>query len=672
MPSFRALSSVFAVALASACTTVPIARAPGGVQRLDLDEAPRALRLPAVFGPHMVLQRSERARIHGWAAPHSSISIRASWLDAPVECRADARGTWATQLDARTAGGPHELSVQCGEQRLVLDDVLIGDVWLCSGQSNMEMSIRDQAPGGFGVADEAAELAAAARPMLRLFDVENAVAPREQPDCRGRWRVCDAQSVAAFSAVGYFFGAAVHEATGTPIGLIGSNWGGTRIEAWTSEPGLAGVAEERANLEFVRDERERPERNAARAAARRASWWSELDRIDPPSRHVARDTSLESWGTLEVPAMWHGEYDGYDGTIWLRREFELPAGLVGADLVLECGPIDDMDTMWLDGERIGGLEEGGRWTEPRRYELPARLATAGSHVLVVRVLDTGGNVGVAGAPDGVRLRARDGIGGPRVALAGAWRARRGIELAKLARFPDDGGFGEWHPTALYNAMIAPLTGSSLRGVLWYQGEANRSNAARYAGLMRGLVRDWRARFANPELAFYWVQLAPYEYGDMPGQCARVREAQMDAADLPWCGVAVTLDVGDPRDIHPKQKRPVGERLARLALAQLYGRDVETSGPSFVRAERDGAALRVHFAHAAGLRASAADGPFELAGADRVFHPARARVDGQTLVVESAAVPEPVAVRYAWCDACAGTLFNGAGLPASPFRSARWD
>ncbi|TAJ16917.1 MAG: hypothetical protein EPO68_10275, partial [Planctomycetota bacterium] len=231
---------------------------------------------------------------------------------------------------------------------------------------------------------------------------------------------------------------------------------------------------------------------------------------------------------------------------------------------------------------------------------------------------------------------------------------------------------EWHPTALYNAMIAPLTGSSLRGVLWYQGESNRSNAAQYARLMRGLVRDWRARFALPQLAFYWVQIAPYQYDDLPNESARVREAQLDAADLPLTGVAITMDVGEAADIHPKQKRPVGERLARIALAQLYGIRSETSGPAFERAEPEGAALRVHLSHAHGLRASAADGPFELAGADRVFHAAQARVDGETLVVTSASVRAPVAVRYAWCDACAGTLFNAAGLPASPFRWPRWD
>jgi sialate O-acetylesterase len=672
MPSHRAARLVLAAALAAACAACAIAPSPGPAPRLDLAAPPISLRLPAIFGPHMVLQRSERARLHGWAAPHSAVSIQASWLAAPVACRADERGTWAAELAASEPGGPHRIAVRCGQQCLELDDVLIGDVWLCSGQSNMEMSIRDQPPGGFGVANEAAELAASARPQLRLFDVENAVSPREQPDCRGEWRVCDAQSVAAFSAVGYFFGAAVNEATGTPIGLVGSNWGGTRIEAWTSERGLAGVEAERTNLEFVRDEREHPERNVARAAERRAAWWGELDRIDPPAPRVAREASLDGWGSVDVPAMWRGEYDGYDGTLWLRREFELPAGLVGSDLVLEFGPIDDMDTMWLDGERIGGTEESGRWTEPRRYEIPARLATAGAHVLAIRVLDTGGQVGVAGAPAASRLRARDGIGGPTVALAGAWRARRGVPLSKLQDFPDWGRFGEWHPTALYNAMIAPLTGSSLRGVLWYQGESNRSNAAEYAGLMRGLVRDWRARFALPALAFYWVQIAPYEYGDLPGASARVREAQLDAADLPLTGVAITLDVGEAGDIHPKQKRPVGERLARIALAQLYGQPSETSGPVFERAERDGAALRVRLSHAHGLRMTTANGPFELAGADRVFHAAGARVEGETLVVTSPAVGEPVAVRYAWCDACAGTLFNSAGLPAAPFRWPRWD
>ncbi|MBM3976781.1 MAG: sialate O-acetylesterase [Planctomycetes bacterium] len=649
--------------LAAACRSEP-REAPS----LHLSETPQGLRLPALSGDHMVLQRSERARLHGWSTPGSRVEVTTTWSTRAWTCQADERGTWRLELDAREPGGPHRIQVRCGDERIEIDDVLIGDVWLCSGQSNMEMSIRDEAPGYYGVEDEAAVLATAARPALRLFDVTNAVSPHELSDCEGAWRVCDAQSVAAFSAVGYFFGVAVQQATRLPIGLVGSNWGGTRIEAWTSEAGLAGVEAERGNLAFVRDERERPELNAQKANARLERWWSELERLDPPAGRIAD----ASWLELELPALFSGPFDGFDGVIWLQRDLVLPAGLSGSDLALELGAIDDMDTVWFDGERIAGTERAGYWNEPRRYQIPARLAGAGEHRLLVRVLDTGGAVGVKGEPDALCIRARDGIGGPRVSLAGSWRAARGIELQRLERFPSVQDFGEWHPTALYNAMIAPLTGTTFRGVLWYQGESNRSNAAQYADLMRGLVRDWRARFALPELAFYWVQIAPFLYDDLIGEAARVREAQTDAADLPLTGVAITLDVGDPEDIHPKRKQPVGERLARIALAQLHGGAVEESGPRFARAEREGAGLRVHFEHARGLRASAADGPFELAGADRVFHRAQARVDGETLLVECAQVPEPVAVRYAWCDACPGTLFNSDGLPAGPFRHPRWE
>jgi sialate O-acetylesterase len=637
------------------------------------------LRLPALISDHMVLQRGDEARLHGWAAPGSTVEVEASWLKESRDCRVDASGAWKLELPAREAGGPHVLRIRCGGEVREISDVLVGDVWVCSGQSNMEMTLGELARGGASAASAAsaaADQAASNRPGLRLFDVENAISPREESDCRGSWKVCSPEAVDSFSAVGYYFGARVNEHTHAPIGLIGSNWGGTRVEAWTSTRGLAKVTAERANLEYVRDEREQPERSAELRRRKTAEWWDALARADGGSGAQAwhaREVDTSAWDSLSVPATWGGAYGSFDGVIWLRREFDLPAGLAGFDLSLELGAIDDMDTVWLDGERIGGMEESGRWQDPRRYSIPARLATPGTHALAVRVLDTGGAAGISAAPEALRLAARDGIGGPHVALAGTWRARKGVELSQLERFPSSSGFSEWHPTALYNAMIAPLTASSIRGVIWYQGESNRSNAERYADLMRGLVRDWRKRWGDSRLPFYWVQIAPYRYGDLPGATARVREAQQDATDLAFTGMAVTLDVGNPDDIHPHDKRPVGERLARLALSQLYGAaELETSGPRYERVTRAGRTLRVAFTHADGLRASSADGPYEIAGADRVFHPAWVRVDGATLVAESPRVNEPVAFRYAWCDECAGTLFNAAGLPAEPFRTERWD
>jgi len=316
------------------------------------------------------------------------------------------------------------------------------------------------------------------------------------------------------------------------------------------------------------------------------------------------------------------------------------------------------------------MEQTGAWSTPRSYRIPAKLATAGEHELVVRVVDTGGYGGLSGKPEELRLHPAGDDAAAR-SLAGTWSCRVGKKLEDLPPFPNTDAVGPWTPSALYNGMIAPVLPMRIRGALFYQGESNRYDARGYAGLLQAMIGSWRADFGQGDFPFYLVQIAPFGYGDHLGASGFLRDAQRATAEaLPNCGMAVTMDVGDVRDIHPLDKQTVGHRLALLALARTYGRStLECAGPTFAQATREGGAIRVAFTHASGLVArGGAPAHFTLAGKDGRFEPAEARIDGEAIVLTCAALPEPLYVRYAWCEECQTNLFNSAGLPAVPFRT----
>lgn len=460
------------------------------------------VRLPAVFGDHMVLQAERTTPLWGWAEPGESVSVRASWSEEAVTASAGADGRFTCTLTTPVAGGPHTITLN-GANELVLEDVLVGEVWLCSGQSNMEMSVSGAPPGSFGVFDEELEVLEADWPDIRLFLVRNAIAPAPLADCVGEWKRCSPETVGTFSAAGYFFGRELHRELGVPVGLIAADWGGTAAEAWTSREGLAPFEEFRTEL-----------------------------------------------------------------------------------------------------ARVGALAESSTPLEREQGK----------------------------------------------AQSDAFHANT--------------------PTALYNGMIAPLVPFGLRGAIWYQGESNCRRALQYRTLFPALIADWRAKWASGEFPFYFVQIAPFAYGGDTGQAAELRDAQRRTLSVPNTGMAVTLDIGDPLDIHPKNKQDVGRRLALWALARTYGRDIPYSGPLYAGLQPEGTHLRLTFDHAKGLKTSG--GPpshFEIAGPDGQFVPAEARIEGESIVVWNATIEQPSAARYAWGAADEPNLFNAADLPASSFTTA---
>ena len=634
------------------------------------------VRLPALVGSHMVLQRERPVPVWGWAAPGEKVSVTFQSKTYPATAP-DATGRWQATLPATPAGGPYTLTIK-GQNTLEVDDVLFGDVWLASGQSNMQFKVKDSNPGGYQPVQNAdQEIAAANWPSIRAFTVAQTVAYRPQAEVAGSgWLVCSPATVAQFSAVAYFFGRDLYQHYHVPIGLLISSWGGTPAEAWTSAEGLRALPEFGPRVaSFAQRTTSLADDQRAFDAQQRAVFQNlrAHDRGYLPGGRTwaSPDFDARAWPTMPVPGLWESQpgLASYDGVVWLRKEIDLPASLAGQPLTLALGKIDDADSTWVNGVRVGATNGYDR---PRTYQVPAGLLRPGRNVLAVRVLDTGGGGGIAGEPATLALSGA----GRTISLAGPWQYQVGLDPKALPVPPVAGGASN-APTALYNGMIAPLQPVALKGVIWYQGESNADRAEQYRALFPALITDWR-RHWGAELPFLFVQLAgfqPTRPEPAPSAWAELREAQAQTLALPRTGMATAIDIGEAADIHPHNKQEVGRRLALAARRVAYADNaVVFSGPTYASMAAAGPAIKLKFSNlGAGLAAKdgAALQGFAVAGADRQFHWATARLVGNEVVVESAQVPAPVAVRYDWADTPTGNLYNKDGLPAVPFRTDTW-
>ncbi len=640
------------------------------------------VRLPALVGSHMVLQRDRPVPVWGWAAPGEQVSVTFRGKTYPASAP-DASGRWQATLPALPAGGPYELTVK-GQNTIVLTDVLMGDVWLASGQSNMQMPVSnaripvEERPGVYDAVQQAdQEIAAANWPELRFFTVQMSVAYRPQAEAVGSgWLVCSPATVARLSAVAYFFGRDLHQRYHVPIGLLVSSWGGTPAEAWTSAEGLHALPEFGTQVaDFARHTTNLHDDQLAYQTRMRELLRNirAYDRGYLPNGQTwaTPDLDTRAWPTLPVPGNWERTpaLATYDGVVWLRKEIDVPASLASQPLTLALGKVDDADSTYLNGVRVG---HANGYNKSRRYPVPAGLLHPGRNVLVVRVVDTGGGGGITGEPADVALRSADGT--LALPLAGPWQYQVGLD-PQVQPVPPVPGGAQGVPTALYNAMIAPLQPFALKGVIWYQGENNASRAAQYRTLFPALITDWRQHWQT-ELPFLFVQLASF----MPARptptesaWAELREAQALTLQLPATGMATAIDIGEAADIHPHNKQEVGRRLALAARHVAYGdKKVVYHGPTYARLRVAGNEARLKFDQSDLV---VKDGPalrgFAVAGADHQFRWATARLVGGEVVVQSPEVPQPVAVRYDWADNPDGNLVNKDGLPAPPFRTDDW-
>lgn len=664
-----------------------------------------------VYGDHMVLQCDRPIRISGTAAPGESVKVTIG--DNSAYATAGDDGEWTAELPAMKAGmQPYSVVVtgKEGTPGVSFEDVLIGEVWLASGQSNMEMPVYSGRQF-WNSANGKAEVVAADHPGIRLFNTcqRRSVSPGvEQKEIAGPgWVVCSPETVGPFSALGYYFARQLHKDLNVPVGVINSSWGGTPIQSWISEAGYRS-ANRTGELAKIESSRKPSKEQEAKIAALKKkakiafdAWEKRFYAFDPAATAAAQawknpgfDDS--GWQSEEVPSSPAADFDGI---FWYRRTVTIPAEWAGKELTLSLGAIDDCDETFFNGEKVGatGTSTPNYWSVPRVYKIPGKLVKAGANTIAVRVADMYSNGGMAG-PEPLFYLQLGNDKNDRIRLNGAWKYKVEfkIDTQKLGTRPtppNDLSLTQNHPyfpATLYNSMIAPWTVYPIRGVIWYQGESNAGAYEEYMKLHPLLIQDWRNKWNNPEMPFLFIQLAAFERHSpsKPGPAdfwknrqpsdsswPELREVQTATLAIPNTGMAVAIDVGNPFDIHPADKQTLGYRLGKEAERICYGSKAISAGPLYERMTVEGNKVRLFFKNiGSGLVArDGAPASFAIAGKDGNFVWADAKIDGDTVLVWSDKVKEPVEVRYAWAGYPGNAnLYNKEGFPASPFRTAKPD
>lgn len=616
------------------------------------------LEVAPLVGDGMVVQREQSIPVWGTATPGAMVTVTLPGNEAAAT--ADESGRWLALLPALEVGGPYTMTIASGDDRVEIADVWSGDVWLASGQSNMEWTITNSLN-----AEE--EIAAADEPMIRHFNVPRSWAWYEEDGLAGgSWEVASPVTVGEFTAVGYHFVRALRRHHDVPMGIVNTTWGGSTIQAWMSATSLGMSEGERSGLA------ETIARRDQEMADRLRSIMGELPErdegiVDGVALWAAPDHDDSGWLAITVPAFWEqAGFEGMDGVAWYRTSFSLTQEEASAGATIGLGMIDDSDTAWINGVPVGGIEWA--WNQVREYEAPPSALRAGANSLAVRVFDGGGGGGIAGDPETVYVEAA----GARRALAGSWK----FKPAEVRVNMDS----QKHrtPTLLYNKMVHPILRVPIRGAIWYQGESNATptDAFLYRDMLQAMIADWRTAFNDPDMPFFVVQLPNFmavKPEPSESDWAILRESQREVLSVENTGLAVTIDVGEAGDIHPRDKKPVGERLAAAARRVVYEEDVVFSGPIYRSHEIVGNRVVVSFDHVGGgLVAEGGPGEFAVAGSDSQFVWAEAQIDGDKIVVWHPEVKNPVAVRYAWADNPEGAnVYNQEGFPASPFRTDDW-
>lgn len=615
------------------------------------------IRLPRLISSGMVLQRDVELKIWGWSSANEAITL--SFKDKIYTAKADGAGNWLINLPKQKAGGPFAMQLK-GNNEITLHDILIGDVWVCSGQSNMELWM------GRLKYTYADEIASANNPNIRQFLVTDKYdfnQPQKDVE-QGSWLPVNQKSIAEFSGVAYFFAKEIYATYKVPVGLINAALGGSPAEAWISEealkkfPAYYNEAQKFKDQQFI----QQIEKNDKYISS---TWYNYLDQFDEGHQQnwSAANYNDAGWKQMNVPGYWADTDAGnFNGAVWFRKKISVPAFMTGKPAKLELGRIVDADSVFINGQFVGST---GYQYPPRRYELPSTILKEGNNSIVVRVVSNSGKGGFVPDKQYELTTATDTID-----LKGSWKYHTGITLQPLP----GSTFIRWKPTGLYNAMIAPLTSYAIKGALWYQGESNADRPGDYANLMQTLIEDWRAKWQRGNFPFLYVQLANFmEAKSMPQESAwaALRQQQLNNLSIPNTAMAVIIDIGKWNDIHPENKKDVGHRLALLARKNVYGeKSLVASGPVYQSMKVNGNKVVLSFNNTgSGLveKNSNELKQFSIAGPDKKFVWANAVIRGNTVIVWSDEINNPVTVRYGWADNPEGAnLYNREGLPASPF------
>ncbi|MFZ1527188.1 MAG: sialate O-acetylesterase [Ferruginibacter sp.] len=614
-----------------------------------------------IFGDDMVLQRNKPIPVWGWATPGEKLTVKFNRQSKTTIAAKD--GKWLVTLNPEKAGGPYALSF-ISKNKTELKNIYVGDVWICSGQSNMEWTVANAQNG-------AAEVANANYPLIRHIKILNETSSKPKNDIsKTNWKVCTQLNAGDFTAVGYFFARKIFNETNIPVGIINTSWGGSMVETWT---GLdAFLQSPDFNYLFNNTKELDLEKLIANRKKKMVEKIENLQgKFEPAANTQAwKGAELDDskWPAVMQPAPWEETgLPGLDGVVWLRKKIMIPDSLAGKPALLLLSKIDDNDITYVNGTEVGFTNS---WNTQRKYRIGPGILKAGENCIAVRVEDTGGGGGIYGSSDDMKLV----IEKETFSLDGSWKLKVESMLNADHVNPND------LPALLYNGMVHPLIPFAFTGVLWYQGETNAARSFQYRKAFPLMINYWRKKWNAGNFPFYFVQLSSFDPSHSDGlkgsNWAELREAQSMTLKLPNTGMAVSTDIGNVDDIHPRNKQDVGLRLAAIALHKVYGKKNVYSGPSFKTMQLNGNKIAVQFNPNGKSLVTKNNLPlkgFMIAGADKIFYPAEAVIEGNKVVVSAAPVTNPVALRYAWKDdAGDANLYNSEGFPAVPFRTDNWE
>jgi len=622
------------------------------------------VKLPRLVSNGMVLQRDAAdVRIWGWASPGEKVKV--NFADKSYDSKADRNGKWEVILNPMKAGGPYAMEIKGKNDSITLKDILVGDVWVCSGQSNMDITMAR-------VKDRYTDvIATSENPYIRRFLVPMVYDFKtpQQDMQSGSWESANPKSVLNFTATGYFFAKALYEKYKVPIGLIHASVGGSPAESWLSEDALKKFPEHMQTAQKLKEDNYIKSVMDKEQSATN-SWYRNVYGLDEGwskgEKWFDVNYDASDWGWMNLPTYWKDEELGrINGVVWFRKEIDVPASMTGKPARIELGAIIDSDHVYINGKLVGTTSY--RYP-PRKYDVPSDVLKEGKNIIVIRVISNAGDGGfVKGKP--YELIA----GGQTIDLKGAWQYKVGAIVVE----PQPGTtFFQYKPLGLYNGMIAPLLDYTIKGVIWYQGESNTGRTLEYRQLFPALIADWRGKWNQGNFPFLYVQLHNFmQAKDQPSESgwAELREAQLKTLSVPNTGMAVAIDIGEANDLHPSNKKDVGERLALAARKVAYGdKNLVYSGPIYKSMQIKGNKIIISFTNTGSGLIAKGGGElkhFAIAGADKKFAWAKAKIEKDKVVVWNDNISKPVAVRYAWADNPEGAnLYNKEGLPASPFRT----
>ncbi len=622
-----------------------------------------ALTLPKLISNNMVLQRDFEIPIWGWAQAGKDITVEFNQKTYRTAVNSD--GKWEIKMPPQPAGGPYSMRICTANDTLELSNILVGDVWVCSGQSNMELPMRRVSPR------YPDEIKTANYPNIRYFHVAQKYDfnTTQEDVAGGNWIQVSPEAIAEISAVAYFFGKAIRQSKNIPIGMINSSLGGSPAEAWLSEEALRSFPEAYHELQKFKDQA-LVDSIIQSDRQRMNEWYHNSTLTDLGQQQGWKKPSFvtNDWQTMEVPGYWNKEDIGdINGVVWFRKDVDLPAEFTKSEAMIILGCIVDADSVFINGNFVGSTAYK---YPPRRYKIPAGILKEGKNSIVIRVINNRGNGGFVEDKAYEITTATDTFD-----LQGKWQYKLGCKMEALK--PET--FIRWKPGGLYNGMLAPLTRFPIKGVIWYQGESNTANPAAYGALFSNLITSWRKQWRIGNFPFLYVQLANYmEASETPTESnwALLREMQRKTLQLPHTGMAVTIDIGEANDIHPLNKKDVGQRLALAAEKVAYGnKNIVFSGPTLTSTKIKKHKIVLTFENiGTGIMLKNGNEVKELAiaGEDKKFVWARSKIKGNQIIVWSDEITKPLAVRYAWSDNPAkANLYNQKGLPASPFRTDDW-